>query len=68
MTVSCRYHCRACGKHFTSEGGFDSHLVGTPGSRTCGEPKANIPVNEGICDISEAKTLRKQTIYGGAAA
>ena len=62
----CRYHCRPCGRHFTSLSGFDSHRSGKPGSRVCGEPDSSIPVNVGECDISEEETLKAVKVYGGA--
>lgn len=68
MTTKCRYHCGACGKHFTSEGGFESHRKGDHAKgRTCGDPDPGIPVQtDGECRISGAKVLKPVTVYGGA--
>jgi hypothetical protein len=39
-TAHCRYHCSACGAHFSSLNAFDAHRVGDhgEGARHCLEP------------------------------
>jgi hypothetical protein len=57
----CRYHCAACGCHFTSLDAFDAHRDGEDGKRWCDNPahvvrrgsgrRALLP-NAGRCRLS----------------
>lgn len=67
----CRPHCAACGRHFTSEGGFDAHRVGDhskpnghPEGRRCLDPASapRLVAYEGRCEVYRESLA--ETIYG----
>jgi hypothetical protein len=64
----CRYHCRACGSHFTSLEAFDAHREGPAGShRTCTFPElpAGVELVEetGVCNLASDTAEIGVTIY-----
>lgn len=53
----CRYHCRACGGHFTSLEGFDSHRSGPYHARECSY-EVDLVEHDGVCAIAGPLTPR----------
>jgi hypothetical protein len=49
----CRYHCRACGAHFSSLEAFDAHRVGPFFARRCEFPE-KVPYEERLGTCSHA--------------
>ncbi len=60
-TKTCKYHCRACGAHFTSLVAFDSHRA----NLNCINPKGVKGLRQliGECRISGAITLKDEAIF-----
>lgn len=68
-TVSCRFHCAACGRHFLSLRGFDRHRSGPWEARVCLEPADDTetfrPITaEGLCKLNGGAIARGETIWG----
>ena len=64
--TACRFHCRACGCHFTSLEAFDGHREGPAGSnRACTFPDdSRLVERTGICEIGDpAMPVEGVTIY-----
>ena len=64
MTSTCRYHCRACGAHFTSLEAFDAHRAGEMDARRC--ELADAPLVEragGSCSIAGPTPRVGITVY-----
>lgn len=49
MTSRCKYHCSACGCHFTSLRAFDAHRQG--------------PFLDGVCGLAVIGSARQVTVY-----
>lgn len=61
--ANCRYHCAACGAHFTSERGFEKHRKGThePNTRHCVKPEGKSTTGE--CRIARGPVQKGVTVY-----
>ena len=56
----CRYHCRNCGSHFTSQEAFDAHH----GTEPCSFPEdADLVETAGSCRIGDPTRVVNGTIY-----
>lgn len=78
--LSCRYHCGACNRHFSSLGAFDAHRIGefeaesTIEGRHCTglefrEPRvaALYKARTGVCDLTKGSgRLHDQPIWGSS--
>ena len=54
MTAFCRYHCRACGGHFSSLEAFDAHRSGPFEDRACSYPDdAGLVELDGTCKVAD---------------
>lgn len=49
--TTCRFHCAACGAHFTSLRAFDAHRQGPWDDRRCEFPDELIE-RTGVCKLS----------------
>lgn len=52
MAATCRYHCRECGRHFSSLNAFDVHRVGPWSARQCAEPDRRFVLTGGVCRLT----------------
>ena len=73
-TVTCRFHCGGCERHFSSEEAFELHRAGSfqKGTRHCRAPetvgKLVAKSEDGRCDIGYSHAVAGITVWQTLAA